>query len=99
LSQAALDPYFFTTNPNILQRYPLPVAQVAAGGSVNYPERDLLVEGPGTEKSDDIPAMLSDGEFVINSQAVRGADPSGGGNRYAGAQNLYNIMRNFEMRA
>ena len=79
----------------------VPVAQiaVAAGGSVNYPERDLLVEGPGTEKSDDIPAMLSDGEFVMNSQAVRGADPSGGGNRYAGAQNLYNIMRNFEMRA
>jgi hypothetical protein len=101
LSLAALDPYFFTPDPNVLQRYPLPVAQVAvaAGGSVNYPERDLLVEGPGTEKSDDIPAMLSDGEFVINSQAVRGADPSGGGNRYAGAQNLYNIMRNFEMRA
>ena len=71
----------------------------AAGGSINYPERDLLVEGPGTEKSDDIPAMLSDGEFVINSKAVRGADPSGRGNRYAGAQNLYNMMRNFEMRA
>ena len=71
----------------------------ARGGSVNYPERDLLVEGPGTEKSDDIPAMLSDGEFVINSKAVRGADPSGRGNRYAGAQNLYNLMRNFEMRA
>jgi hypothetical protein len=95
LSRNALDPYFFTTNPDVLQ----PSRFVAAGGSVNYPERDLLVEGPGTEKSDDIPAMLSDGEFVINSQAVRGADPSGGGNRYAGAQNLYNIMRNFEMRA
>ena len=71
----------------------------AAGGSVNYPERDLLVEGPGTERSDNIPAMLSDGEFVLNSRAVRGADPSGRGNRYAGAQNLYNLMRNFEMRA
>lgn len=75
------------------------VQRGAHGGSVSYPERDLLVEGPGTEKSDDIPAMLSDGEFVINSRAVRGADPSGGGDRYAGAQNLYNIMRNFEMRA
>jgi hypothetical protein len=30
---------------------------------------------------------------------VRGADPTGGGNRYAGAKNLYNMMRNFEMRA
>jgi len=83
LSPDALNPFLFS----------------AAGGSVNYPDRDLLVEGPGTERSDDIPAMLSDGEFVINSRAVRGADPSGGGDRYAGAQNLYNIMRNFEMRA
>ena len=78
---------------------PSTLLSAARGGSVNYPERDLLVEGPGTEKSDDIPAMLSDGEFVINSRAVRGADPSGRGNRYAGAQNLYNLMRNFEMRA
>ena len=57
------------------------------------------MEGPGTERSDDIPAMLSDGEFVWNARAVRGADPSGKGNRYAGAQNLYNMMRNFEMKA
>ena len=26
----------------------------------------------GTERSDDIPAMLSDGEFVVNAKAVRG---------------------------
>jgi len=96
LQQAALDPYHFTPNPDVLQ---MPNLFGAAGGSVNYPERDLLVEGPGTERSDNIPAMLSDGEFVINSRAVRGADPSGRGNRYAGAQNLYNLMRNFEMRA
>ena len=66
---------------------------------VEFPRRKMLVEGPGTETSDDIPAMLSDGEFVINSRAVKGADPTGQGNRYAGAQNLYNMMRNFEMRA
>jgi len=71
----------------------------AQGGAVSYPRREALVEGPGTTTSDDIPAMLSDGEFVINSKAVQGADPSGRGNRYAGAQNLYNMMRNFEMRA
>jgi|GEM_PF-3263811 len=70
----------------------------AQGGLAEYPRRDLLVEGPGTERSDDIPAMLSDGEFVMNSKSVRGADPSGRGNRYAGANNLYNMMRNFEMR-
>jgi len=77
----------------------LPPATVAAqGGLAEYPRRDLLVEGPGTERSDDIPAMLSDGEFVMNAKSVRGADPSGRGNRYAGANNLYNMMRNFEMR-
>ena len=70
----------------------------AHGGLAEYPPRDLLVEGRGTERSDEIPAMLSDGEFVMNSKSVRGADPSGRGNRYAGANNLYNMMRNFEMR-
>ena len=68
------------------------------GGTAQYPRREMLVEGPGTERSDDIPAMLSDGEFVLNSRSVRGADPTGQGNRYRGAQNLYNMMRNFEMR-
>jgi len=31
------------------------------------------INGPGTETSDDIPAMLSDGEFVMTGKAVRGA--------------------------
>jgi hypothetical protein len=31
------------------------------------------IDGPGTEVSDDIPAMLSDGEFVMTGRAVRGA--------------------------
>ena len=84
-----LDPYKFVPRT-------LPAAD---GGMAHYPRRELLVEGPGTERSDDIPAMLSDGEFVWNARAVRGADPSGKGNRYAGAQNLYNMMRNFEMKA
>jgi hypothetical protein len=96
LQQASINPFLFTPSLDVEQRT---IFNVAAGGSIDYPERDLLVEGPGTERSDDIPAMLSDGEFVINSRAVRGADPSGRGNRYAGAQNLYNLMRNFEMRA
>ena len=82
-SERALDPYLFAKG----------------GGLAQFPERDLLVEGPGTERSDDIPAMLSDGEFVINARAVRGADPTGKGDRYRGASNLYNMMRNFEMRA
>jgi hypothetical protein len=80
-------------------------ALVASGGLMQsgarggFPRRELLIEGSGTERSDDIPAMLSDGEFVMNASAVRGADPTGRGSRRAGARNLYNIMRNFEMRA
>ena len=85
-----------TTAADLLQPS---IFTAAHGGAVQYPRREALVEGPGTTTSDDIPAMLSDGEFVINSKAVQGADPSGMGNRYAGAQNLYNMMRNFEMRA
>jgi len=45
---------------------------LAGGGSASYPRVNGQIEGPGTEKSDDIPAMLSDGEFVVNAAAVRG---------------------------
>ena len=37
--------------------------------------------------------MLSDGEFVMNAKAVRGA---GNGNRKQGAKKMYAMMRNFE---
>jgi len=85
-----------------LQGNPYYARYAADGGFIDgqpqYPRREMLVEGPGTERSDDIPAMLSDGEFVLNAQSVRGADPTGQGNRYRGAQNLYSMMRNFEMK-
>jgi len=79
------------------------VAQVAKGGIMSFPRRETLVRGPGTERSDDIPAMLSDGEFVMTAKAVRGASPNPTGNserdRRNGAKNMYAMMRNFEMRA
>jgi hypothetical protein len=50
-------------------------------------------EGPGTGTSDDIPAMLSDGEFVMTAKAVRGA---GGGDRREGAKRMYQMMDNLE---
>ena len=53
------------------------------------------IVGPGTPTSDSIPAMLSDGEFVMNARAVRGA---GGGDRQAGAKRMYNMMKQFERR-
>ena len=49
--------------------------------------------GPGTGTSDDIPAMLSDGEFVMTAKAVEGA---GGGDRGLGSERMMNMMRNFE---
>ena len=52
--------------------------------------------GPGTGTSDSIPAMLSDGEFVMTADAVRGA---GGGNRREGARRMYEAMDRLEARA
>ena len=52
--------------------------------------------GPGTETSDDIPAMLSDGEFVMTAKAVRGA---GGGDRREGAKKMYEAMDRLEAQA
>jgi len=64
-----------------------------------------FIEGPGTGTSDSIPAMiyqnggpvqearLSDGEFVMTADAVRGA---GGGNRAKGAAKMYQMMNRFE---
>ena len=49
--------------------------------------------GPGTGTSDDIPAMLSDGEFVMTAKAVRNA---GGGSRKVGAKNMYKMMKSLE---
>ena len=97
-----LNPYTFSARKArdliVPTTYPYQM-QANQGGLAQYPRREMLVEGPGTERSDDIPAMLSDGEFVLNARSVRGADPTGQGNRYRGAQNLYSMMRDFEMRA
>jgi hypothetical protein len=67
-----------------------------------------FIEGPGTGTSDSIPAkiyqnggpvqeaMLSDGEFVMTADAVRGA---GGGDRAKGAAKMYEMMSRLERRA
>jgi hypothetical protein len=74
---------------------------MAKGGGIRslakqYPRRTGQISGPGTEKSDSIPAMLSDGEFVMTAAAVRGA---GGGSRREGAKRMYEMMRKFERKA
>jgi len=72
---------------------PVGIASLAAGG---YPRRTGQISGPGTETSDDIPAMLSDGEFVMTAKAVKGA---GGGSRRAGAKKMYALMHRLEKNA
>ena len=83
---------FYGENPYYRNRpvttFPMTsVATVAQGGEI---------VGPGTPTSDSIPALLSDGEFVMNAAAVRGA---GGGDRKEGAKRMYAMMRDFERRA
>ena len=69
------------------------IAALAQGG---YPRKVGQISGPGTEKSDSIPAMLSDGEFVMTAAAVRGA---GGGSRREGAKRMYALMHQLERNA
>jgi len=89
--------YFKT--PEEAQRSMQGIMMAANGG---------FIEGPGTGRSDSIPAMiyqnggpvqearLSDGEFVMTANAVKGA---GNGNRAAGAAKMYKMMNNLERRA
>ena len=102
-----------------------PVMAYAQGGAVQmqeggemdpnmFPRMDGDINGPGTETSDDIPAMLSDGEFVMTSRAVRGAGayeiqsggdgiisliPSLNEDRERGMDNMYKMMDTFANRA
>jgi hypothetical protein len=61
-----------------------------------FPRRVGGISGPGTEKSDSIPAMLSDGEFVMTARAVRGM---GNGSRRQGAKRMYKLMAMLEKNA
>ena len=49
--------------------------------------------GPGTGTSDDVPAMLSDGEFVVTAKAVENL---GGGDRMEGAKKMYSMMNSLD---
>ena len=88
----------FAFNPN--QTYtrpeiesPFAPATFAAKGGVMDLQDGGESKGPGTGTSDSIPAMLSDGEFVMTAKAVRGA---GGGDRREGARKMYEAMDKLE---
>ena len=84
------------------------------GGPMDEDELDLRIGGPsigpGTETSDDIPAMLSDGEFVMTADANKGLGgfkieknkdsltifPAGKPDREQGFKNNDMLMKFFE---
>jgi hypothetical protein len=82
-----------TPTGGVVQRNMGGIASLGAGG---YPRRTGQIDGPGTATSDSIPAMLSDGEFVMTAKAVRGA---GGGDRRKGAKKMYALMHQLERNA
>ena len=86
------NPYRF-----IPQFAPQAVRSAARGGSMDkeFPRKNGPINGPGTGTSDNIPAMLSDGEFVFTAKAVRGM---GDGSRRAGAKKMYALMKKLEGR-
>ena len=93
------------------QGFDLGIRKAAEGG---LQELDLRMGGPsigpGTGTSDDIPAMLSDGEFVQTAKANNGLGgfkvtktetgieliPNGKPNRQKGAKNMDTLMKIFE---
>jgi len=66
------------------------IAYLAEG---SFPRRTGAIAGPGGPKDDRVPAMLSDGEFVMTAEAVRNA---GGGSRRQGAKKMYQLMNRLE---
>jgi len=82
----------------------------AKGGNVATEDFERMnggINGEGTEISDDVPAMLSDGEFVMTGRAVRGAGafdlaqgkggiitltPNGSESRDGGTALMYEMM-------
>ena len=100
IAKREVAPYY--EGRDIVRRYDYsqePTVYAAQGG---------YIEGPGTGRSDSVKsgiyqngqkvqeARLSDGEFVMTEQAVRGA---GNGNRAQGAARMYEMMRQYERMA
>jgi hypothetical protein len=73
-----------------------PYGAATGGSTSDFPRKNGHINGPGTGTSDDIPAMLSDGEFVFTAKAVRNM---GNGSRRKGAKKMYALMKKLEGRA
>jgi hypothetical protein len=89
--------YYGTTEYQPIVATPAPIYTAKKGSSpagvTNFPRKTGEISGPGTGTSDDIPAMLSDGEFVFTAKAVRNF---GNGSRRKGAARMYKLMKMLE---
>jgi hypothetical protein len=80
-------------------RYGSPSVRTNQAGitEIDYRQKGGFVPPIGVkEKADDIPAMLSNNEFVFTANAVRGA---GGGSVKKGAERMYGLMKQLEGKA
>lgn len=80
----------------IQQKIPGGIAGFKKGGiqEIDYRDKGGYVPPIGKkERADDIPAMLSNNEFVFTANAVRNA---GGGNVKEGARKMYALMKKLE---
>jgi hypothetical protein len=80
-------------------RYGSPPVRTNQAGitELDYRQKGGFVPPIGVkEKADDIPAMLSNNEFVFTANAVRNA---GGGSVKEGAKKMYGLMRQLEGRS
>jgi hypothetical protein len=100
LTRAQYSPDYGRRRTQLMPRYYSPFigtaepVMAAKGGSIReFPRKTGPINGPGTGTSDDIPAMLSDGEFVFTARAVRNA---GDGSRRKGAARMYKLMKSLE---
>tara|TARA_R110000782_G_scaffold161567_1_gene253524 strand:+ start:464 stop:1270 length:807 start_codon:yes stop_codon:yes gene_type:complete len=101
LSSAQINPnelvsYGTSTNPYGLANGG--IISLANGG--DFPRKNGPIAGPGTETSDEVPAMLSDGEFVVNARTVRGLGSKLGGQgrkdeRDRGSKYLYDMQNKY----
>jgi hypothetical protein len=87
-------PYLMASNPGGPFARPY-VVQAAEGGAI-FPRRNGgILPDEGIPGQDSVRAMLMPGEFVMTTNAVRGA---GDGNVQQGIRNMYSMMRNLETR-
>jgi len=98
IAPTKLIPYGNAQSPYGYQMANGGIISLADGG--DFPRQNGKIAGPGTETSDEIPAMLSDGEFVINARTVRGLGAAMGAKgredeRNRGSKFLYSIQNNY----